>query len=317
MAVMIAGVVLAIPLWFAFSARSGHPVQRATRESVTSQFIADAHSGVAPASCRPRLDASVCRRDGGATVPSEDAEVRRIQADLERVRHDDAARQAFYERIERLVDCVRTGREISPSLTVRAEWPAPVQSISASATTAAPAPTFQSSGPPLDSLLSSLSPPSPQEMTPAWRHHVWKIESPRGEVINTHLVSRLLYWAGKNGCPPELALATAWQESRLSLRPPDGTSGEIGMMQILPARARTEGVDPRTLYDPDVDMWLGTKLLARYYREDGSITHAAMMYVAGPHVFDRPYPLEVRRYIEWYSSSVQSYANYFSRYLNF
>ena len=103
----------------------------------------------------------------------------------------------------------------------------------------------------------------------------------------------------------------------MSLRPPDGTSGEIGMMQILPARAKAEGVDPRSLRDADVDMWLGTRLLARYYREEGSVGRAAMKYVAGPRVFERSYSGGVRNYILWYSKSVQTYAAYFAQYLNF
>jgi soluble lytic murein transglycosylase-like protein len=103
----------------------------------------------------------------------------------------------------------------------------------------------------------------------------------------------------------------------MSLRPPDGSSGEIGIMQILPARAKSEGVDPRRLRNPDVDMWLGTKLLARYYREEGSIARAAMKYVAGPGVFDHTYPAGVRDYIRWYSNSVQGYADYFAQYVNF
>ena len=145
-----------------------------------------------------------------------------------------------------------------------------------------------------------------------------QIPDPAGSgVIDPRVVLRLLYWARRNNCPAKLALATAWQESRMFLHPPDGSSGEIGIMQILPGRAEAEGVSPRSLRDPDVDMWMGTKLLARYYREERSVSRAAMKYVAGPGVFDHRYAADVQDYIAWYSESVDGYASYFGRYAGF
>lgn len=99
----------------------------------------------------------------------------------------------------------------------------------------------------------------------------------------------------------------------MSLDPPVGSSGEIGIMQILPARASAEGIDPKQLRDPDVNIWLGTMLLARYYHQEGTIAGAAMKYVAGPGVFAHHYPADVRDYIGWYSKSVATYANFFSQ----
>jgi soluble lytic murein transglycosylase-like protein len=156
----------------------------------------------------------------------------------------------------------------------------------------------------------SVNPQLPTDIAP--------IQSPSGDgVLDPSVVARLLYWARQNHCPPELALATAWQESHLSLESADGSSGEIGMMQILPARAKAEGVNPRSLRNPDVDMWLGTKLLAEYYQQEGSVSRAAMKYVAGPNVFNHQYPMAVREYIAWYSNSVKDYSQYFKSYVNF
>ena len=144
-----------------------------------------------------------------------------------------------------------------------------------------------------------------------------KLVSPNGSPLDPGVVKRLIHWAQANDCPIELALATAWRESEMSLHPPRGSSGEIGMMQIMPERARLEGVDPARLEDPETNMWLGTKLLARYYKQEGSVARAAMMYVAGPGVFEKTYGPDLRNYIAHYSASVNNFATYFGTYLNF
>jgi hypothetical protein len=86
-------------------------------------------------------------------------------------------------------------------------------------------------------------------------------------------------------------------------------------LQILPSRAEAEGVNPSSLADPEVNLWLGTKLLAQYFREEGSTARAAMKYVAGPGVFQRRLSADLREYIAWYSASVENYAQYFAQYL--
>jgi hypothetical protein len=111
-----------------------------------------------------------------------------------------------------------------------------------------------------------------------------------------------------------LALGVAWIESHLQTYPPRGAAGEVGVFQILPARCRIEGWPPKRLKEPEFNAWLGTRLLARYYREEGSWARAAAKYVAGPRVFDRSYSQDLWAYIDWYASSVDSYAGYFSRY---
>jgi len=125
---------------------------------------------------------------------------------------------------------------------------------------------------------------------------------------------RVVRYAKANGTPVPLALGVAWIESRLQTFPPRGAAGEVGMFQILPARCRLEGWPPQRLKEPEFNAWLGTRLLARYYQEEGSWARAAAKYVAGPGVFDRSYSHDLWAYINWYASSVDSYAGYFSRY---
>jgi soluble lytic murein transglycosylase-like protein len=121
-------------------------------------------------------------------------------------------------------------------------------------------------------------------------------------------------YAKANGAPVPLALGVAWIESRLQTYPPRGAAGEVGMFQILPERCRMEGWSPQRLKEPEFNAWLGTLLLARYYQEEGSWARAAAKYVAGPRVFERSYSNDLWAYINWYASSVDNYADYFSRY---
>jgi len=103
-------------------------------------------------------------------------------------------------------------------------------------------------------------------------------------------------------------------ESHLQTYPARGSSGEVGMFQILPERCRIEGWSPNRLREPEFNAWLGTRLLAQYYREEGSWARAAAKYVAGPGVFDRSYSQDLSAYINWYATAVNAYAGYFSRY---
>jgi soluble lytic murein transglycosylase-like protein len=273
----------------------------------------------------------------------EDAEILRIEKELDRIHHDPVARRAFYRQIEETVECVRKGKVIPRRLMVESLYPDRAQAANPRlASVAIPSISAAQTQPsrlqPSSSLIATangfhsiLPEPTSLRANPI-RHRLAgrasaetefsnslpPILSPAGDgTLNSQVVAHLLYWARQNNCPPELALATAWQESRMTLNPADGSSGEIGILQILPARAKAEGVNPKSLRNPDVNMWLGTKLLAQYYREEGTISGAAMKYVAGPNLFNHRYPPSVRDYIAWYSGSVRSYARYFKQYVNF
>jgi len=142
------------------------------------------------------------------------------------------------------------------------------------------------------------------------------VKGPRfaNATVDRAAYQRVVRYAKANGAPAPLALGVAWMESHLRTYPPRGAAGEVGMFQILPARCRIEGWPPKRLKDPEFNAWLGTRLLARYYQEEGSWARAAAKYVAGPKVFDRSYSPDLLAYINWYASSVDSYAGYFSRY---
>lgn len=256
-----------------------------------------------------------------------DPEVLGIEATLRRIEQDARARQQFYAEVDSLVRRVRSGQPIPQSLMLDSQLPLPLhhtagfsgtliasnlppprlleQSITAAAPVA-PAPPLRPPG----SGIASPNVASSQPLNP-------RLLSPKSTRLDPAVVSRVVYWAQVNGCPTELALAVAWQESGMNPHPARGASGEIGIMQILPERARLEGVDPARLTDPETNLRLGTTLLARYYSEEGSVARAAMKYVAGPGVFGKRYAPDVRDYISWYSSSVDNNARYFGQYLNF
>lgn len=248
-----------------------------------------------------------------------DPEVRAIQTALRRIEQDPVARQKFYEDLDTLIARVRADRPIPPDLMVDSELPPTPHRDTDSAATPEMTPgdglpKDVPTGPP-DELQSEPRPREPAIQLPPLVSR--QIVGPGGKKLDPAVVSRVIYWARQNGCPVQLALATAWRESEMTLHPARGASGEIGIMQILPDRARIEGVDPSRLEDSETNIWLGTKLLAQYYSEEGSVARAAMKYVAGPGVFSKHYSPDMWNYIEWYSSSVSNYADYFGRYVNF
>jgi len=63
------------------------------------------------------------------------------------------------------------------------------------------------------------------------------------------------------GLEPRLALAIAYREGSLNLNAPKGSSGEIGMMQVLPTTAEMLGYKPEDLQDPQKNIEIGLKYL--------------------------------------------------------
>jgi len=231
----------------------------------------------------------------GSDEDAPDPEVRRILDEFQRLHDDAGARRAFYDDLRRTVDQVRAGLRdegfekpsSSPSTSPAGNSGRPVDP---------PAPGESDERPP-----AIVEDPRPSS------------GGPRGS-LDGAAYRRVVRCAKANGTPVALALGVAWMESRLETYPPRGTDGEVGMFQILPARCRIEGWPPSRLKDPEFNAWLGTRLLARYYQEEGSWARAAAKYIAGPGVFDRSYSHDLWAYINWYASSVESYAGYFSRF---
>jgi hypothetical protein len=260
------------------------------------------------------------------TDSSSDPEVRRIETILQRMQQDPAQRQKLYDDVDSVVRAVRNSQAIPDTLRVGYGLP-PIPEHSAQPHLIATLPAAAITpllfpGSPLSPQPTSPQPTLPQPTLPQpgvqpFPAQLGRLLSPKGSPLDPAVVKRLIHYAQTNDCPIQLALATAWRESEMSLHPPRGSSGEIGMMQIMPERARLEGVDPARLEDPETNMWLGTKLLGRYYKQEGSVARAAMMYVAGPGVFGKTYGPDLRNYIGRYSASVDNFATYFGTYLNF
>jgi len=252
-----------------------------------------------------------------------DPEVQRIRVELNRLRDDAGARRAFYDELRRTVERVRAGLPDEGSKNSAAPRPAASPNPGTSGKPANPPPAVEpevsppANPRPLQTFLGSRSNsfvgagPAPalgtQPQSPSDRRH---------GSLDRAAYRRVVRNAKANGTPVPLALGVAWIESHLQTRPPRGAAGEVGMFQILPERCRIEGWPPKRLEEPEFNAWLGTLLLARYYKEEGSWARAAAKYVAGPGVFDRSYSQDLWAYIYWYASSVVRYAGYFAGYLS-
>ena len=329
-------------------------VSPASSTSRTSNALARPVSAPTPAAAPPlgALERSAGSGAQGAKprdyTDSPDPEALRIRDELERLRRDSEARRTFYDDLRRTVERVRAGMPDEDSLErgtgsqPRPGGTVPITAESSrgdqhSAQTGYHDVSLTDQGQALrtgaqaqDSLEQKSSPPAspsshdtssepsgspkPQESRPASAGAPQASLGTRGGSIDRAAYLRVVRWARANGTPVPLALGVAWVESQLHTDPPRGAAGEVGMFQIMPARCQIEGWPPKRLKEPDFNAWLGTRLLARYYQEEGSWPRAAAKYVAGPGVFNKTYPADLWNYINWYASAVNSYASYFSLY---
>jgi soluble lytic murein transglycosylase-like protein len=245
--------------------------------------------------------ASKANADQPASSNSPDPKAQRIQDEFARLREDAGARRAFYDDLLGTVERVRAGLrdENSPEEKWLKFQPAERPSR----------PTFtEPVNPP--HLPEFNPPPEPPPAKPAGPQSSL---GPNGNRIDPVAYQRVVRWAKANGTPLSLALGVAWMESHLSTYAPRGAAGEVGMFQIMPERCRLEGWPPQRLTEPEFNAWMGTLLLAQYYQEEGSVERAAAKYVAGPGVFNNQYSPDMWAYINWYATTVDSYASYFSR----
>jgi hypothetical protein len=238
-----------------------------------------------------------------------DPEAQRIQDEFARLRDDSGARNAFYNE---LLDTVKRVRADAGD-----ENPAAEKLVSFQP----PAPSSRKDfiEPPNPPRLPEIIQPlpelnRPQESPPAKPPAPQSFLGPLGDPIDRVAYERVVYWATSNGAPVALALGVAWMESHLNPNAARGSSGEVGIFQIMPERCRLEGQPPERLGEPEFNAWMGTLLLARYYQEEGSVARAAAKYVAGPKVFNKEYSRDMWAYINWYATTVDTYASYFSRY---
>lgn len=93
---------------------------------------------------------------------------------------------------------------------------------------------------------------------------------------------RIATRAREMGLPPELAVAVAYQESRLNPAVGTGGAGEIGIMQIKPATAREMGFTLDDIKDPAKNIDAGLAYLKKSYElSQGDPRLAAAGYNAG------------------------------------
>jgi soluble lytic murein transglycosylase-like protein len=97
------------------------------------------------------------------------------------------------------------------------------------------------------------------------------------------LQSLITQEAQAQGVPPSIALAVAQKESNTSQWTQSGnlvtgSSGEIGVFQLMPATAASLGVDPT---DVDQNISGGISLLAQLYQKYGSWVLALSAYNSG------------------------------------
>lgn len=69
--------------------------------------------------------------------------------------------------------------------------------------------------------------------------------------------------AKEMGIPPKLAVAIAYHESRLNPNAPRGSSGEFGIMQVMPQTGKGLGYTNEDLIDPDKNIEAGLKYLKK------------------------------------------------------
>lgn len=89
--------------------------------------------------------------------------------------------------------------------------------------------------------------------------------------------------AANAGVDPTLAVAIAYQESRLNLNPARGSSGEIGMMQVMPSTGKGLGFSEKDLADPKKNIEAAIKYLKLGLAATGNDPMlAAAFYNGGP-----------------------------------
>ncbi len=113
--------------------------------------------------------------------------------------------------------------------------------------------------------------------------NAWANFGPSGESSRPLYLDLVRREATMQGVPPALADAVAMVET--SYHPNAvGTSGEIGLMQIMPATARQLGFTGTVadLFTPAINVHLGVQYLARAWAASGgSVCRALMKYRAG------------------------------------
>lgn len=113
--------------------------------------------------------------------------------------------------------------------------------------------------------------------------------------------------AKQMGIDPKLAVALAYRESRFDPKA-KGSSGEVGLMQVMPATAKGLGYTPEELGDPAKNIEIGLTYLKQGLEKFGDPVLAAAGYNAGhnhPYFTDpenSPLPASTKEYLKGISS---------------
>lgn len=109
---------------------------------------------------------------------------------------------------------------------------------------------------------------------------------------------KVVRWAGAFGLDPLLLYAVAWKESRFCAGAV-GKAGEVGLGQVKPDTARSLGVDPAYLRDPEWNLYASAKYLRLLYERFRDWEKALMAYNGGPTRVAKGSPPEAaRRYAQ-------------------
>ena len=119
------------------------------------------------------------------------------------------------------------------------------------------------------------------------------------------LASSIYSQALAQNVPPAIALAVAQQESGISQWTPNGnlvtgTSGEVGVFQLMPATAAGLGVDPT---DVDQNISGGISLLSQLYEKYGNWNEALSAYNSGSPTGSPSYATSVLNIASTYGST--------------
>jgi hypothetical protein len=87
--------------------------------------------------------------------------------------------------------------------------------------------------------------------------------------------------AKRAGVDPALAVAIAFQESKLRSNPPRGSSGEIGMMQVMPGTGKGMGFNEKQLGNLEQNIEAGIQYLKKGLEATGNDPQLAAIYYNG------------------------------------
>jgi len=98
------------------------------------------------------------------------------------------------------------------------------------------------------------------------------------QLANAELVAQA---ARRAGVDPKLAVAIAFKESSLRANPPRGSSGEIGIMQVMPGTGRGIGFNEKQLGNLESNIEAGIKYLKKGLEATGNDPKLAAIYYNG------------------------------------